>query len=129
MTDTVRDASNPWGTYLDVKFAPLERFDIGDLASANTRPWYNQTLSRVNDCVMRLGVIRGEYPWHRHADEDELFYVVEGGLELDIEGRAAIPLGPGQGVTVPAGILHRPRAARRTIILMVEGAGVVPTGD
>ena len=123
------DPENPWGTFLDITFAPLERFDVNELAEANNRPWYNQTLSRVNDCVMRLGVIRGDYPWHRHDDEDELFYVVDGGLELDVEGRDAIPLAPGQGVVVPRGVQHRPRAAVRTIILMVEGAGVIPTGD
>lgn len=123
------DPENPWGTFVDVRFGPLERFDVNELAAANNRPWYNQTLSRVNDCVMRVGVIRGDYPWHRHDDEDELFYVVDGGLELDVEGRDAIPLAPGQGVVVPRGVRHRPRAARRTTILMVEGAGVVPTGD
>jgi mannose-6-phosphate isomerase-like protein (cupin superfamily) len=123
------DPGNLWGTFLDVLCGPLERFDIGALAAANSRPWYNQTLSRVNDCVMRLGVVRGEYPWHRHEDEDELFFVMEGGLELDVEGRDAIALRPGQGVTVPRGTRHRPRALERTVILMVEGAGVVPTGD
>ena len=123
------DPENPWGTFINVLFGPLERFDINVLAEANERPWYNQTLSRVNDCVMRLGVIRGDYPWHRHDDEDELFYVVDGGLELDVEGRDPIPLAPGQGVVVPRGVQHRPRAAERTTILMVEGAGVVPTGD
>jgi mannose-6-phosphate isomerase-like protein (cupin superfamily) len=123
------DPENPWGTFLDVRFGPLERFDVTELAAANNRPWYNQTLSRVNDCVMRLGVIRGDYPWHRHDDEDELFFVVDGGLELDVEGRGSIGLAPGQGVVVPRGVQHRPRAVERTTILMVEGAGVVPTGD
>jgi hypothetical protein len=79
------DPENPWGTFLNVLCGPLERFDVHALATANRRPWYNQTFSRVNDGVMRVGVIRGDYPWHRHDDEDELFYVVEGGLELDVE--------------------------------------------
>jgi mannose-6-phosphate isomerase-like protein (cupin superfamily) len=123
------DPDNPWGTYLDVRFDPLERFDIGELVAANRRPWYNQSLSRVNDCVVRLGVIRGEFPWHRHPDEDEFFYVVEGGLEMDVEDRAPISLGQRQGVTVPRGVMHRPRADSRTVILMVEGASVIPLGD
>ena len=123
------DPDNPWGTFLDVRYPPLERFDVHELAAASRRPWYNQSLNRVNDCVVRLGVIRGEFPWHRHPDEDEFFYVVEGGLEMDVEGRDAIPLAPGQGVTVPRGVLHRPRAASRTVILMVEGSSVLPLGD
>jgi mannose-6-phosphate isomerase-like protein (cupin superfamily) len=123
------DPANPWGTFLDVKYGPVERFDIGELADTNTRPWYNQTLTRVNDCVVRLGVVQGEYPWHKHDDEDEFFYVVDGRLLMDIEGRPEIALDARQGITIPAGTTHRPRAPERTIILMVEGAGIVPTGD
>lgn len=123
------DPENPWGTFVDVKFAPLERFDAEAIAEANSLPWYNQTLARVNDCVFRLGVFRGEYPWHQHEEEDELFFVLQGGFELDVEGRAPVPLAVGQGVVVPSGARHRPRAAERTVVLMVEGAGIVPTGD
>jgi mannose-6-phosphate isomerase-like protein (cupin superfamily) len=123
------DPDNPWGTFLDVKFGPLERIDLQPLIDANQRPWYNQTLSRVNDCVVRLGVVEGEYVWHQHADEDEFFYVVDGELVIDLEGARPIELAERQGVTIPKGVQHRPRAARRTVILMVEGAGIVPTGD
>jgi mannose-6-phosphate isomerase-like protein (cupin superfamily) len=123
------DPENPWGTFLDVKFAPLQRLDLQDLIDANSRPWYNQTLCRVNDCVVRLGVIRGDYPWHRHEDEDEFFYVVEGRLMMDVQGREPTMLQERQGITIPAGTRHRPRAPERTVILMVEGAGVIPTGD
>jgi mannose-6-phosphate isomerase-like protein (cupin superfamily) len=123
------DPDNPWGTFLDVKYGPLERFDIAELAQANTRRWYNQTLSRVNDCVVRLGVVQGEYPWHKHDDEDECFYVVEGRLLMDVEDREPVEIVERQGITVPAGTRHRPRAPQRTIILLVEGAGIAPTGD
>jgi mannose-6-phosphate isomerase-like protein (cupin superfamily) len=123
------DPQNPWGTFLDIKFQPLEPFDIRRLADANERPWYNQTLVRINDSVVRLGVIQGEYPWHKHDDEDEFFYVVEGRMLMDVEGQEPIELAERQGISVPAGTPHRPRAAERTIILMVEGAGIVPTGD
>jgi mannose-6-phosphate isomerase-like protein (cupin superfamily) len=123
------DPQNPWGTFLDIKFQPLERFDVRQLADANERPWYNQTLVRINDSVVRLGVIQGEYPWHKHDDEDEFFYVVEGRMLMDVEGREPIELVGRQGISVPAGTSHRPRAPERTIILMVEGAGIVPTGD
>jgi mannose-6-phosphate isomerase-like protein (cupin superfamily) len=89
---------------------------------------YNQTLCRINDCVTRLGVIQGEYIWHTHDDEDEFFYVVEGHLLMDLEGRT-VEIAERQGFAVPRGVRHRPRAPKRTVILMVEGAGIVPTGD
>lgn len=123
------DPDNPWGTFLDVKFGALERFDVGALAEANARPWYNQTLVRVNDCVVRLGVVQGEYIWHKHDDEDEFFYVVAGRLLMDLEADETVELAERQGITIPAGRMHRPRAPQRTVILMVEGAGIVPTGD
>ena len=115
-------------THLDIRFAPLEVVDVQALVDATTHPWYNQTLCRVNDCVMRLGVVKGEYIWHKHDDEDEFFFVVEGALSMDLEDRT-VELAQRQGFCVPRGVRHRPRAAERTVILMVEGAGIVPTGD
>jgi mannose-6-phosphate isomerase-like protein (cupin superfamily) len=123
------DDANPWGTNLNVKCEPLEAFDLDSLASDVTVPWHNQTLARVNDCVVRMGVVEGIYPWHRHEHEDEFFLVIRGELRLDVEGGRTVPLHPGQGVVVPAGHQHRPRAYERTIMLMIEGAGIVPTGD
>jgi mannose-6-phosphate isomerase-like protein (cupin superfamily) len=121
-------ASHPYDTRLDVLYPPLEVVDVPALVAACTHPWYNQTLCRVNDSVVRLGVVRGEYHWHRHDDEDEFFYVVEGRLLIDLEGRT-VELAPRQGFVVPKGVVHRTRAPERTVILMVEGAGIVPTGD
>jgi mannose-6-phosphate isomerase-like protein (cupin superfamily) len=118
----------PYATYLDVKYAPLEVVDVPALVAACTDAWYNQTLTRVNDSVVRLGVVQGEYHWHKHDDEDEFFYVVEGRFLIDLEDRV-VELSPGQGFTVPRGVVHRTRAPERAVILMVEGAGVVPTGD
>jgi mannose-6-phosphate isomerase-like protein (cupin superfamily) len=121
-------SSYPYVTNLDIKFGSLERLDVPALAAACTDRWYNQTLCRVNDAVVRLGVVQGEYHWHKHDADDEFFYVVEGRFWIDLEDRV-IELGPGQGVVVPKGVLHRPRAPERTVIVMVETAGVVPTGD
>jgi mannose-6-phosphate isomerase-like protein (cupin superfamily) len=122
------DIESQFETHLDVRFAPLELVDVQALVDANTHPWYNRTLCRINDCVMRLGVVQGEYVWHQHEDEDEFFYVVEGRLLMDLED-CTVELGELQGFTVPRGVRHRPRALQRTVILMVEGAGVIPTGD
>jgi mannose-6-phosphate isomerase-like protein (cupin superfamily) len=118
----------PYETHLDIRFQPLETIDVRALADSVTHPWWNQTLTRVNDAVVRLGVVRGEYHWHKHDEEDEFFYVVEGKLLVDLEDRT-VELIPGQGITVPRGRVHRTRAPERTLMLMVEGAGVVPTGD
>jgi mannose-6-phosphate isomerase-like protein (cupin superfamily) len=121
-------SEDQFDTHLDIRFAPLELIDVQALVDATTHPWYNQTLCRVNDCVMRLGVVQGEYIWHKHDDEDEFFFVVEGALSMDLDDRT-VELAPRQGFCVPKGVRHRPRAAERTVILMVEGAGIVPTGD
>ena len=113
---------------LEPRSGPLELIDVQRLVDACKEPWYNQTLCRVNDSVVRLGVVQGEFHWHKHDLEDEFFYVVEGRLLVDLEGRT-IELLPKQGITVPKGIVHRTRAPERTVILMMEAAGVEPTGD
>jgi mannose-6-phosphate isomerase-like protein (cupin superfamily) len=120
--------SFPYETHLDIYYQPLEVVDTKALADAATHKWYNQTLCQVNDSVVRLGVIQGEYHWHKHDNDDEFFYVVEGELLIDLEGRA-VALKPGQGLVVPKGVTHRTRAPGRTVILMVENAGIIPTGD
>ena len=121
-------AAFPYDTRLDVKYAAGEVVDVPAIVAACTHPWFNQTLCRVNESVVRLGVVQGEYHWHKHDDEDEFFYVVSGRLLIDLEGRV-VELSPGQGFVVPKGVTHRTRAPERTVILMVEGAGIVPTGD
>lgn len=118
----------PYDTRLNVLHRPLEVIDEKALADAAPHKWYNQTLCQVNGSVVRIGVIEGEYHWHKHDADDEFFYVVEGRLLIDLEGRI-IDLSPRQGFVVPKGVLHRTRAPERTVILMVENAGIVPTGD
>ena len=121
-------AAFPYVTHLNVICGPLERIDVQTLVDHCTDQWYNQTLCRVNDSVVRLGIVQGEYHWHKHDGEDEFFYIVEGRFLIDLEG-GTVDLGPRQGFVVPKGTLHRPRAPERTVVLMVEGAGIVPTGD
>src|SRR2546421_5446403 len=118
----------PYATYLDIKFPGLHLVDVPALVKACTDKWYNQTLCQVNDSVVRLGVVQGEYHWHNHEQDDEFFYVVEGHLSIDIEGKT-IELDPRQGVVIPKGAMHRPRAPQRTVILMVETKSIVPTGS
>jgi mannose-6-phosphate isomerase-like protein (cupin superfamily) len=114
--------------HTDVKYGPLEVVDAGKLVDACNEPWWNQSLCVVNDSVARIGVFHGEFHWHKHDREDEMFFVIEGTLLLDLEGRT-VELGPRQGMVVPKGVMHRTRALERTVVLMVEPKTVVPTGD
>jgi len=118
----------PYETRLNILYPPMEVIDEKALADACEYKWFNQTLCKVNDSVVRVGIIEGEYHWHKHDNDDEFFYVVEGQLLLDFEDRT-VELSPRQGFVVPKGIVHRTRAPQRTVILMVENAGIIPTGD
>jgi mannose-6-phosphate isomerase-like protein (cupin superfamily) len=118
----------PYETHLDIRFKQGEIVDVPALVAANRHPWYNQTLCRVNDSVVRLGVVQGEYHWHKHDNDDEFFHVVEGKLLIDLEG-GTVELTPGKGFVVSKGVLHRTRAPEKTVMLMVENAGIIPTGD
>jgi mannose-6-phosphate isomerase-like protein (cupin superfamily) len=117
-----------YDTRLNILNKPLELIDEKALADAAPPPWYNQTLCQVNASVVRIGVVKGEYHWHKHDHDDEFFYVVEGNLLIDLEERT-VDLAPRQGFVVPKGVLHRTRAPQRTVILMFENAGIIPTGD
>ena len=118
----------PYQMNLDVKFAPLTKFDVAVEAAAH-QPWFNQTLTQVDDAVVRLGVLEGDFHWHKHENEDEFFLVLQGKLSIQIEGGETVTLLPNQAVTVPKGVMHFPHAHGRTIVLMIERAGVKPTGD
>ena len=119
--------THPYETRLNVLHNALELIDVRQLAAECKFPWYNQTLCKVNESVVRLGVVQGEYHWHKHDAEDEFFYVVSGQFLIDLEDRT-VTLDPQQGYVVPKGVMHRPRAPERTVILMVETATIVPTG-
>ena len=112
----------------DVKFGFLKLIDVAKIRDGVVDDWFNQTLCQVNDCVVRIGVLEGEFHWHHHEKEDEFFFVLSGKLLIDLEDQT-VELGPNQGFTVPHGVQHRPRAPERTTVLMMEGAGVEPTGD
>src|SRR5579872_412542 len=122
------DGPHPYVTLLNPQYKPLEVIEERELSDACRHRWYNQTLCQVNESVVRLGVVEGEYHWHKHDADDEFFYVVEGQLLIDLEDHT-IRLSPRQGFVVPKGVVHRTRAPERTVILMVENAGIIPTGD
>jgi len=122
-------------TKLDIKFKHFELIDIPKLVNEVKDKWFNQTLTEVNNSVVRVGIVEGEYHWHKHEMDDEFFFVLEGKLFVDL--RESVPSGedrtielnPGQGVTVTKNIMHRTRAPQKTVMLMVENKGIIPTGD
>lgn len=126
MSSAVQDY--PYATHLDIKFDQLSVVDVPSLIAACKDRWYNQTLCKVNESVMRLGVMQGEYHWHKHDNDDEFFFVLDGTFFVDLEERV-VELKPWQGFTVPKGVVHRTRAPERAVILMLENANIVPTGD
>jgi mannose-6-phosphate isomerase-like protein (cupin superfamily) len=118
----------PYVTNLDVKFKHFDRIDILAIVEECKDKWFNQTLTEVNDSVIRIGIVEGEYHWHKHDHDDEFFFVIEGQLLIDLEDKT-IELNPNQGVTISRGVLHRPRAPHKTVMLMVETSSIQPTGN
>ena len=115
-------------TKLDIKFDHLEKIDIPKMVDDCKDKWFNQTLTKVNGKVVRLGIVEGEYHWHKHENDDEFFFVLEGQLLIDLEDQT-IELNPNQGVTISKGIMHRPKAPKKTVMLMLETSSIEPTGD
>ena len=116
-------------TKLDIKYEHLQKIDVPHLVQDCKDKWFNQSLTRVNDSVVRLGIVEGQYHWHKHENDDEFFFVIEGQLLIEIEGNETIELNPGQGITISKGIMHRPIAPKKTVMLMVETNLIEPTGD
>ena len=119
---------DPYNTKLDIKFKHFEVIDIPQMVKECKDKWFNQTLTEVNNSVVRVGIIKGEYHWHKHGNDDEFFFVLEGKLLIDLEDKT-IELTAGQGVTISRNVMHKTRAPIKTVILMVENRGIIPTGD
>ena len=123
------DVKFPYVNHMNILHDSLQLVDVHSLVEKCTDKWYNQTLCKVNDSVVRLGILHGEYHWHKHENEDEFFFTLEGKLIIDIEGAESVELHSHQGYVVPKGVVHKTRAPNKTIVLMIETAGIVPTGD
>ncbi len=119
----------PYVNHMNLLHDSLELIDIQSLVNKCTDKWYNQTLCKVNESVVRLGILHGEYHWHKHDDEDEFFLTLDGKLIIDLEGKESVELSPQQGYVVPKGVVHKTIAPNKTIVLMIETAGIIPTGD
>ena len=113
---------------MNIRYQHQELIDIAEILDECTDKWFNQSLTRINDSVARIGIVEGDYHWHSHEHDDEFFFVLSGKLLIDLEDQT-IELNPHQGVTISKGVLHRPRAPRKTVMLMVETASIDPIGD
>jgi mannose-6-phosphate isomerase-like protein (cupin superfamily) len=121
-------SSEQYSINLDIKYKPKELVDVPAIMAATTVDWFNQTLCQVNESVVRVGIVKGEFHWHKHDHDDEFFFVVDGALYVDWDDESLL-LKPGQGITIPRGTVHRTRATERTTMLMIENADISPTGD
>lgn len=122
------EKSYAYGTKLEVRFPHLQITDIASIVDNCTDKWYNETLTRVNDSVVRIGIVEGEYHWLKHDRDDEFFFVLEGELLIDFENRV-VELNPNQGFTIPKGVVHRTKALQKTVMLVLETSAIQPTGD
>src|SRR5512147_2078143 len=119
----------PYVNHMNILYGPLQLIDIQMLVDQCMDEWYNQTLCQVNDSVVRLRILHGEYHWHKHEKEDEFFFTLDGKLIIDLEDAKSVELNRQQGYVVPKGVVHKTRAPEKTIVLMIELAGIIPTGD
>jgi mannose-6-phosphate isomerase-like protein (cupin superfamily) len=119
--------TNPYNQHMNVLYEHLQLINVPEIVENCTDQWFNQTLTQVNDSVVRLGIVEGEYHWHKHENEDEFFFVLSGKLLIDLEDKT-IELGPNQGTTITKNVLHRPRAPQKTVMLMVETNSIDPIG-
>ncbi len=116
-----------YNQHMDIKYDHHEVIDVPEIIKNCTDPWFNQSLSKVNDSVVRIGIVEGDYHWHKHDDDDEFFFVLSGKLYIDLEDKT-IELNPNEGTTISKGVMHRPRAPHKTVMLMVETASIDPIG-
>jgi mannose-6-phosphate isomerase-like protein (cupin superfamily) len=115
-------------TKLNIQFDHLEKIDVNQIVRVCKDKWFNQSLTEVNNSVVRLGIVEGEYHWHKHDNDDEFFFVLDGQLFIDLEDKTLV-LNPNEGATITKGVLHKTRAPKKTVMLMVETKEIVPTGD
>lgn len=112
---------------MDIKYEHQELIDVNQVVAECTDKWFNQTLTKVNGSVVRIGIVEGEYHWHKHDEDDEFFFVLSGKLFIDLEDKT-IELNPNEGTTISKGVMHKTRALQKTVMLMVETDTIDPIG-
>ena len=93
-----------------------------------TEHWSPKVIGRVNDQYIKIAKVLGEFVWHKHDDEDELFYIVKGRLRIEYEAHTAL-LEAGQFTIVPKAVMHRPVAPEECWLVLIEPVATKHTGD
>jgi mannose-6-phosphate isomerase-like protein (cupin superfamily) len=106
----------------------LTKINLADKLSRFTDQWSPKIVADLNDSHVKLVKVQGEFVWHQHAEEDELFIVLKGELTIELRD-GAVTLGPGELVVVPKGVEHRPVAAREVELMLIEPKATRHTGD
>lgn len=106
----------------------LSAINLADKLAAISDHWSPRVIAELNDYQLKLVKLEGEFVWHRHADTDELFLVLEGALDIRLRD-GTVHLGTGELFVVPRGVEHQPYAASECHVLLVEPRGVLNTGD
>ena len=98
------------------------------LAAALTELWSPRVIAEVDDDYVKVAKVHGTFGWHAHAGEDELFVVLDGRLDIEMEA-STVTLGPGELYVVPKGVRHNPRADEVTLVMLIEKKSTLHTGD
>ncbi len=94
-----------------------------------TEYWSPKVVGRVNDQYIKVAKLKGEFDWHKHDGEDEMFQVLRGRLVIQFEGGREVTLEPGEFCVVPRGVRHNPRADEECAIMLIETVTTLHTGD
>jgi len=105
-----------------------KKISLADEHAALAGPWSPATVAALNDHEVKVVKLQGDFHWHKHANEDELFLVTKGRLTMQLRD-GDVELGPGELIVVPKGVEHCPRADEETHVVLVEPASTVRTGD
>ncbi len=102
---------------------------LGDKIKEIDQPWSPVEVARANDQVVRMGLLRGEYHWHKHTNEDELFYVYKGKINIQLKDQEDIHLREGEMAVIPKGVEHCPKSVEPSYVLMFEPYVLKSRGD
>jgi mannose-6-phosphate isomerase-like protein (cupin superfamily) len=106
----------------------LEKVDLEQKLSLFDEPWQPKIVAELNDAYVKVVKLEGEFVWHHHDDEDELFWVVSGRLRMELRDGAVV-LEPGELLVVPKGVEHRPVAEGETHVVLIEPKTTLNTGN
>ncbi len=107
----------------------IAAISLDERAEEINTPWSPVEIARVNDQVVRMALLQGEYHWHKHTSEDELFFVYRGRIVIQLKGQPDIELGEGEMAVVPKGVEHCPKSEEPSYILVFEPHTLQSQGD